>query len=443
MILGSGKNIIVESPKIAALLQHNLFKLGVITSVIATSGHLYDYTFHNNNIVQQPINKTIIEDLKALNGQPIIIATDPDPQGDLIAEHIKNLTPDSEHGRCIFNDISEIGVTLTLNRYNKGEFDFNQNQALKAALIKVTNLHMRKMSSKSNRNNYLTTTGISLAKQFDAVGRINQVQQRGFNVEGVQHVCNVPIQWHDANAATKVNPTITRDLITDRALSGRKLTVAEELQDAFINGRISYTRTDFKFLPSIADQTLSEYTLSGELIHHEQHLDFQSNTAHYAIYNLAHPITPIEHLIKEQNRTSLNHSFNDCSVMHFDSGSVLARTGSFIKNELTLSPQNEIAYLLASSKDTSPSNIELSAKKYSTLFFNGNHCNTKLISSTLKQAEKHYPKLIEFGLNHVLNELIIQQEKNIDSDIHIKPENELRTVKLDNIIEEINTNFSI
>ncbi|ACH64804.1 toprim domain protein (plasmid) [Aliivibrio fischeri MJ11] len=444
MILGSGNNIIVESQKIASHLYNNLNKLGLVINVIATSGHLYDYQFENDYIVQQPKNIALIEQIKRLNGQSIIIATDPDPQGDLMAEHIKELTPESEHGRCIFNDVSEIGIVQSLNRFNNNEFSFNQSQAFKAALIKITNLHMQRESSQSNRSNYLTTTGVTLAKQFDVLGRVNKVQQRAFNVEGKQHVCNVPITWQDALSANKISPTITRDLIADRALSGRKLSVASELQDSFINGRLSYTRTDFQRLPSIAEQVLSEYTLSGELIQHDQHLDFQSNTAHYAIYNLSSPITPIEYLIKEQNRTALSHKFNDCSSINFSSESVLARTGRFLGSQITIAPENEIAYLLAKSKDTSPSNLEFSAQKYAKLFYNGTHCNSQLISSTLKHAEKHYPKLIEFGLNHVLDDLLHKQEKplskskkNYHSPI---PE---KTASLKNIVEEVNTNFSL
>ncbi len=401
---GNTAHVIVESAHVAAQLQRQLNKCTANTTVHATNGHLFSYRQDNGSIYIEPVKHSMAERIKRLDGDNIIVATDPDPQGELIATHVRNLTPNSKHKRCIFNDISELGVRQALHQFNQNAFQFDEEQAMRAALMKLVNI---RIASESKGGLYLTTTGIDICKQFATIRRINKVQTRTFERKGVVYKSAVPSSFGNAVNMQRPNPAITRDLVLRNALEGNTTHVARELQDSFIQGMLSYTRTDFAKLPYFSEKLLSDHTLDGSLVDIARHLDFTTGQAHYALYNLKAAVSDVETRIKLQNRSALCTQYNDVNLIEFDTGVQLLADSSMIKNvNGRLSPTNELSALLSLSPDASPSNIEASATRYCRLFYNGNQLNTKLINASLDIAERKYPRLVEHGIHAALDAAI-------------------------------------
>ncbi|WP_390240817.1 toprim domain-containing protein [Vibrio sp. R78045] len=426
---GNVNYVIVESRHIGRILQAHLDELVANTQVLATSGHLYDYKFHENKIHLVPIQTQAIDAISKLNGKNIIVATDPDPQGNLIAEHIKSLTPNSEHRRCIFSDLTKSGVLVSLNRFNKRQFEFDERNALKGALVKVANLHLRH-NGKGNSGHYQTTTGIELAKQFANIGRVNNVTSRTFERNGVHYRCNVPSSFGEATNMGRPSPIVTKQIIANKSLEGRSLNVADHLQDAFINGRLSYTRTDFSKLPAFSEKIINEYTTNGDQIDIDHHLEFNGNAPHYAIHNLAAPFSPLERMIQIHNQSSLVTKYNDTNIVTFENGhTLIASANEHCPTRTTLPPANECAVLLSLSSDSSPAILESSGARYAKHFYNGNQLNQPIISNTLNIAEKHFPALTSQGLDATLEKALDSGVSLTDSLTHLELDNPSKNKK--------------
>ncbi len=404
---GSGNDIhvIVESAYVAVELQRQLTVLTDNTQVHATNGHLFDYKMQDGRITLLPLSTNMTERIRRLDGENIIIATDSDPQGELIAAHIKQLTPNSKHKRCLFNDITQGGVLSALHRFNQNEFEFNESEALKAALLKITNL---KISASKHAGLYLTTTGIDICKQFSKYGRLNQVQSRVFQRQETLYRCNTPKNLGKVCEMARPAPAVTRDIVLQNALANSNTSTAASLQESFINGKLSYTRTDFAKLPVFAEKQLSDFTLQGHLIDIDLHIEFASGAPHYALYNLGPPASRDEWLVASQNRTALSSRFSDTSALTFEGGEMLIASTDVISGlDDYLSPKNELTTLLALSKDASISNLELSAERYRRLFYNGRHLNQRLVTASLNIAEKHYPRLVQEGIHASIEKAVI------------------------------------
>ena len=438
---GSGNErtrwVIVESRYAAMALQPILDRLTGEVKTIATHGHLFDYQMEEGNLYLSPKNPQIVGMISRLNGDDIIIASDSDYQGELIAAHIRALTPDSAHRRCIFNDITEMGVLVSLNNFNKRQYNFDDNAAAKAALLKIANLKL--LHSKKNSRNFLTTTSVDIVKHFNEVGRVNLVQTRVFQEKGVRVECVVPTSFGEATAMIRPAPVVTKDRVMQNALEGGTLNCTDRLQDAYINGMLSYTRTDIWKLPSFSENLLSDYTLNGALLDVEDYLDGTAGLPHYAIHNLMHPNTPLERQVQLQNRSALSSQYKDSQTITFENGRKLQASSSYVRRTKgQISPKNELAAILCCSNDSASSNLEHAAQRYERYFYNGSKLNTKLVNSTMRDAEKHYPQLVEHGVHatieKALNDMTVIESSNTALQEALKPQK--KSQRLDETIAD-------
>ena len=397
--------VIVESRYAALALQPLLDRLTDGTRTIATHGHLFDYQMTGANLSLAPKNPHTVGMISRLNGDDIIIASDSDHQGELIAAHIRALTPDSAHRRCIFNDITEMGVLVSLNNFNNRQYNFDDNAAAKAALLKIANLKL--LHSKKSSHKFLTTTSVDIVKHFNEIGRLNQVQTRVFQENGINVECVVPTSFGEAIAMARPAPVVTKDRVIQNALEGGLINCTDRLQDAYINGMLSYTRTDINKLPSFSENTLSDYTLNGALLDIEEYLSDAAGLPHYAIHNLMPPNTPLERRIQLQNRSALSSQYNDSQTITFDNGRQLQASNAYVRRTKgQIAPKNELVAILCCSKDSASSNLEHAAQRYERYFYNGNKLNTGLVDSTMRDAEKHYPQLVEHGVHATIDKAL-------------------------------------
>ncbi|ENI4488070.1 hypothetical protein ABXZ88_003954 [Vibrio fluvialis] len=389
----------MESPSTAAQLSSQLSKLNVGCTVFATNGHLFDYVVTpRGSYAISPINKQLVDTIRSLDGQRLVIATDCDRQGELIAKHIKHLTPNSTHDRCQFNDLSLSGVHRALDGLNKGEFKFQNRLADEAVMIKLINLRM-----KNNRvaGFYTTTTSIELAKQWQKHGSFDKAKSRAFEVNSAYYHCAMP-EGQQLECVTLARPAVTKDIILQRTLTGRSLNTMAQLQESYLMGRLSYVRTDYDCLPVTASKTLQEYSLGGMDIQRSYLLAYNKHTPHYAIHNLAHPRSDVEILVALQNRSALTATHNDVLVGTTTSGAKILLNQNKQHVITDVRPEQQIAWLLAQSENSSPSNIEASATRYTKHFFNGGTRNDKLIGLTQELAQREYPTLWDNGLNSLV-----------------------------------------
>ncbi len=119
------KLFIVESPSKCAKLKKIL---GADYSLIASAGHIMEIPKKGMNIdfetfepkyVVSDSRQDIVNKIKigASKADEIILATDPDREGEAIAKHIYNLLPKKDQNKCFrasFNEISKAAVTKSL-----------------------------------------------------------------------------------------------------------------------------------------------------------------------------------------------------------------------------------------------------------------------------------------------------------------------------------------
>lgn len=394
-----GKVIIVESPSTAVQLSSQLSKIKSGCTVLSTRGHLFDYiATPNGSYALVPIDKKNVDVISSLDGQNLVIATDCDRQGELIAKHIKYLTPHSTHERCQFNDLSLAGVHRALDGLSKGEFQFQDQLANEATMIKLINLRM-----KNHRvaGFYTTTTSIELAKQWQTHGSFDSAISRTYEINAAHFHCVMP-EGQQLQRVTLARPVVTKDMILQRALTNRSLDTMNRLQESYLMGRLSYIRTDYDSLPVTASKTLQDYSLGGMEIENPHMLAYNKLAPHYAIHNLAHPRSDVEILVALQNRSALTRIHNDVLIGTTTSGAKVLLNQNKQHVVTNLRPEQQIAWLLAQSENSSPSNIETSATRYTKHFFNGAIRNDKLIGLTQELAQRDYPTLWEKGLNSLV-----------------------------------------
>lgn len=408
MPISHGKQpiVLVESPRTSASLAAKLGALRLDYEVMATNGHLYDYQQDGNSYHLVNKQKQVIDELKSYKKRDIIIATDSDPQGELIALHIQQTAPDNTFHRCYFNDLTTTGVRTALNNMAKDAYQFDSRQAVKAALVKLINLRIK---SEAQNRFYTTTTGIELCKQWDKHGRINDIDARTYEISG-QHYHSIIPNHHRLSSVHDVTPVVTKDLIIQRALHEKTVTTMEELQESYQLGRLSYIRTTSNKLPMTSVAFIEDEILGDDDIAHYSFFSHDPYLPHYAIHNLSSPRSSIEKAVFIQNRTALTNSHRDIYAGKTDTGALVFLKKHHRKVSSNPSPANEISWLLAQSNNTSPSTIESSAHKYAQLYFNGQHRNEQLITKTIEITQKQYPSLWELGLN----ELVAQSlQKNV------------------------------
>ncbi|WP_194663812.1 toprim domain-containing protein [Vibrio anguillarum] len=404
MLTSNGKYdvsyIIVESRHVAQQLQQTLNRMRIETSVVATNGHLFNYQEMDGNYHLAPIQPELIRFLKNLQHEKIMVATDNDEQGELIAHHIKMLTPSSEHTRCFFNNLTPVSVHLALSASQNNQYTFNEDLALKAAMIKMVNL---RMTTKDHRSRiFATTTSLEIAKMFNQHGRCNQLKAKTYQVEGQHYHVNQPTSQTIRNVG-RPSPSVTKDLINHNALSQIKLNTMEQLQESFSLARLSYIRTDVPAFAMTSLTDLQQYTLNGSPVDFQEYIAQLTNTAHYAIQNINHPQSAIEWQVFRHNRTALSLDYTDILKADTNTGGSVYLSKTKPLTSDTLRPSNEIAWLMCQSPDTASSSIEATAQKYERFFYNGKSLNENALRRTIGLGEGQYQNLWENGLNTMID----------------------------------------
>ena len=393
--------IVVESPNIADQLQRMInLMTSANTLVTSTKGHLYDYKIAHNKITLSPISLNKIESIKLLDGQNIFIATDPYAQGELIAQHVKMLTPNSTHKRGYFNDLSEQGITRSILNINQGMNEFRDDIAVQATSLKLINL-MLKESSKT----YLTTTGITIAKALSSNSAVNKLNQ--VTVDHQSKIIHALIPTNDQiNSVNTPAPLTTKDILKKELLKGNE-DVMQGLQDSFEVAALSYIRTDSLELPPDSEHILQEFTCDTATMS-KGCFSKKQDLPHYALHNIDTPLSYIEHEIAKHNRSALTGD-GEVSMLTMESG-VVYYAQNYAPAALELSPKQCIQLNLINSSDSFSSTIESASRKYAPLFFNGTHQNKGITNKILFMANLQCENILEKGIKVVLDEITKSKE---------------------------------
>ncbi|ELP5729346.1 hypothetical protein QTV44_002613 [Vibrio vulnificus] len=409
--------IMVESHVVASTLRRQIYTLNPLLDVdiIATGGHLFDYNYRNGKLYLDSINTKGRNQVAGYNGWNIAIATDPDPQGELIANHIKTLTPDSVHRRAVFNDLTLSGIAQSIERFNRQELTFSRHDAAMAAMLKVINLAMQQ---KRHRRQYLTTTGIDIAKQFRDYGRLNHMHM----IKISDTISTSVSKTHGSiEIIRKPNPATTKSIIMQQALDTRNIDTMNELRSGFDMMRLSYIRTTETHLPISAKDAIRDYAARHYPVNIESHFVPHRNASHYALHNTDFAITDVEHLIAQQNASACSSQCNTCYEIITSNGWTTYANENDAKIKGRIAPEKELAMLLANSSDSAPSTITQSARKYAKHFYNGEWLNQPLIDQTLDIAQQHYPKILAIGVRESLKEVLASEPSTIELVMDNKP----------------------
>lgn len=388
--------IVVESPNIAAQLQRLINSMSdANTFVTSTRGHLYDYQIINQKITLAPLSIPKIESMKLLNGQNIVVATDNDPQGELIAQHIKMLTPDSIHKRGYFNDLSESGVIRSINSINMGVNFFNDDIAVQASVLKIMNLML-----KQSNDTYITTTALTIAKSLASATAITDLSL--ISTSNDNKMVNALIPSNDQVQSIQIpHPLTTKDILKKEVLKGNMDTM-KDLQDSFEASALSYIRTDSLELPPDSESVLQEFTCKNMGMNNNCFSEKQ-NLSHYALHNTDHPITHLEQDIAKHNRSALTGD-GKINMINMESGASYYTT-EHTPQLFKPSPTQCIKLNLINSPDSYSSTIESASKKYTPLFFNGTTQNKGMINKVLNIAGAKCENVLEKGIKIVLEDI--------------------------------------
>jgi len=106
--------IINESPYLLQMLKKNVFLDTIKT--ISTKGFINDYIVVNDNVKIIPKNEELINELKEINNEIVVIASDLDEAGDFIAfEILENLNKNN----TIFRITVPFDTLLSYNELNE------------------------------------------------------------------------------------------------------------------------------------------------------------------------------------------------------------------------------------------------------------------------------------------------------------------------------------
>lgn len=392
--------IFVESP-VASALVHRATGL----QTVATYGHIFNYEYENNRLSLKAKNNTLIQEISRFNtlGQSMIIATDDDPQGDLIALHLRSLTPLANHKRTHLNALTGEGIRAAV----KTRCSFNDAHAAQGAYIRLLNLKLRLRG----RSHYLTTTGITLAKSFLKRGRLNKPTAFTLEHNGQQFYTGLPKhQLVDSLEVMRPSAANTRQVAMLAAMHGIE-GVHQQLQELYQSQRLSYVRTESDRLPA-SNAIYENHT--NALGQHE---------AHTAIHNLVPFQDSLERFVYKLNETATNGQCHVLSVKT-DIGNMLALDEPFPTRDL--SPTCETLLHLALDPDTFASTIGKSSVKYASYFFNKT-LNTGLINKTLTMAHQIVPEVVDRGIKHTIQTQPLMADNHLEETMTLVEQHPFKT----------------
>lgn len=161
------KLVIVESPSKAKTIGSYL---GADYEVVSSVGHLRDLAtsgpgglgldvednFKPNYIISRGKNKVVKDIKKAAKNKDVLIATDPDREGEAIAWHIADLLEldINDDNRIVFSEITKPAILSSIGNARKIDMDLVHSQEVRRAVdriigFKLSTLLRKKIKSKS------------------------------------------------------------------------------------------------------------------------------------------------------------------------------------------------------------------------------------------------------------------------------------------------------
>ncbi|WP_318515597.1 toprim domain-containing protein [Photobacterium leiognathi] len=407
--------IIVESPTVANQVLKHLYSNNIDAQVISTNGHIYDYGFAaDRSITFVPINPKAIKTLTELNRRQadIIIATDPDEQGELIGLHIKSLTPQCRHKRMIINDVSIQGFIQTVNRFNNNEFQFNPLIAQKAYLLKVLNLTLKYSNQRYvGQREYLTTPAIEI------LAYLREQKEPVFENSYQLKLDKQKITCKEVTPTIGVDLEGQFDLIlsacesNDIHKANLTIDVNKELQSSFESGKISYPRTRTSFLPANAMNVIKDWTARGGFIIDITPFSDDNSLSHYALHNTALPTSRIEQQIRSVNQLAIGDQLIKQPLVKLKNGDRAIYGSTMNQNALAetsrmLTPSERIKSMLIE-RGASPSTLQQHSNKYSTFMYKRDgRLNTHLINKLELVGQRECSRLIDLGVDNYIESLV-------------------------------------
>ncbi|CCO46830.1 hypothetical protein VIBNISOn1_190049 [Vibrio nigripulchritudo SOn1] len=373
----SGKKVVFAESPITASNIHRASGM----DAMATYGHLFDYEYINNKIGLVAKNPVLVERIALQNtpSQTLILATDNDAQGELIAQHIQALTPRAIHHRVHIKELTKDGIESAISRPTK----VNHQLANEGAYVRLLNLKLRKLEPRG----ILTTTSVTIAKSIETRGRLNQLNNFTISHNGQEYFTRFPSELEKhVKGVTPPLPAITRN-ITMLAAFQDITNVHAALQELYQTRRLSYIRTDSAVLPSsnlLYDEHISEEGLKS---------------AHYAIYNLTPYSSDLERYVYKINESAVSSNYHALTVKT-SLGNVIALDEPM--PNCILRPSSELMLHLSLDDDSFASTISSAAQRYERLFYKGRGLDESLVAGVRAKARKLVPEVYEKGIKHVL-----------------------------------------
>ncbi|WP_229631136.1 toprim domain-containing protein [Vibrio coralliilyticus] len=394
-----GKEIIITESSITA----NAIIAISGRDALATYGHVFDYDYINSKLVLVAKNPSLLERLQHLNSpeQRVIIATDNDAQGELIAQHIKALTPTAKHDRVHINDLSKEGIEFAINR----PLEINNALANEGAYLRLLNLKLSKIEPRGT----LTTTSITLADSFISRGRLNELDNFTLRVAGEEFHVRFPEKLGGSIEHTLLpEPAITRN-ITQLCAVQNIINTHNSMQSLYESRKLSYIRTDSRILPNV--NAVYQHHTSNEVL----------SEAHYAIHNLSPYHSDIERYVFKINNSAKS---TDTSVVELRTsiGSMLA-----INERLTtepLKPTAELMLHLSLDENSYASTIGRASHTYERMFYKNGSFKPRTVNSIYYEGSKHVPEIVNHGLKHVIK--------------HTNPISELHVLEQEDVVHRTN-----
>ena len=392
-----GKNtqvIVTESPLLSGAIQ----KVSGIDSM-ATYGHLFDYKYQSGKLHLTAKNPALIERIGFLNrpNTQIIVATDNDAQGELIAQHLIALTPKAKHSRIHINEVTKSGIASAL----KKPIAVNELLANEAAYLRLLNLKLSHIEPRGT----LTTTSLTLAKSFASRGRLNHLQNYEINHHDQHYKTRLP-KCVEGDVQFKLPPPANTRQLAMLAAYNNIQSVHHELQELYQNGRLSYIRTDSTTLP-LTNSLYPHHVSSNQL-----------TDSHYAIHNLTPYQTDFERYVYKINESSVKGNTH-CMDVVSPIGTFIA-VNEPIGNDV-LSAKSELMMHLSLDRDAFVSTIGRASERYEKVFFKAGKLNSNRVDEIIKQGHRYVPEIIDNGIKASiaiaapsLNEQNIEQKNRIE-----------------------------
>jgi DNA topoisomerase IA len=293
---------VIEAPGKESTLRKILDRLGYNATVMSTKGRLYDlptntigFDLENlNNIHLVALDQKLIDKLsqKISQANAVYIMTDDDPEGELIALHVKNLVKKDivvERIRC--NSMTFEGVKFALVSPSTVDFKIAQGSINRRVFDRISGYLL---SGWKDLNSYRNGTVGRVISPF--LNYINQNNKTPISISefavssddgpitiSIKKPINSKISDSDISllmrncgviTATESSAIMRRiqtkpmngpeSLIFFSQRTGASISdVADSLQELYVNGLISYPRTETKGLSSFAQSTVRSIALSA------------------------------------------------------------------------------------------------------------------------------------------------------------------------------------